>query len=315
MNLIKKAQQVFSEYHSMNTRFERALFLSWYCSKGDCDFCYMSTQKDLIKDPLKARRSAASIFAEAEIAYACGWDIEFLSGGYESFNIDEIVYMARRVAEITRKKQWLNIGTMKIDEMDKFIRYAQGYVGTLESVNPQIRKKTCPSKPMDKILDNYRYADELGLKKAVTVIIGLGEQLEDFVLLKEFISDNGISHITFYALNPQKGTPYTESPSIDYYEQWIAMTRIAYPYLHIVAGAWSDKVHYISRLLLAGANNFTKLPVMKIFGTDTAKEIEKECEKAGRKLKGTLTKIPEIKGNLAPDIREKVDEYLKKMSK
>ena len=36
---------------------ERAVFLSWWCDKGDCAFCYMSTQKDKIKDPTKARRN------------------------------------------------------------------------------------------------------------------------------------------------------------------------------------------------------------------------------------------------------------------
>ena len=51
------------------TFFERAIFFSWYCSKGDCKFCYMSTQKDKITDPKLAKRRKESIIAETIIGY------------------------------------------------------------------------------------------------------------------------------------------------------------------------------------------------------------------------------------------------------
>ena len=75
------------------TWFERAIFLSWYCAKGDCKFCYMSTQKKLIKDPKKARRSFESILAEVFLCKKLGWKIEFLSGGYESFSRQELLFL------------------------------------------------------------------------------------------------------------------------------------------------------------------------------------------------------------------------------
>jgi len=295
-------------------RFERALFLSWYCAKGDCSFCYMSTQKNLIKDPVKARRSFTSIFAEAEIARACGWEIEFLSGGYGSFSMDELVYIARRVSELTGKKQWLNLGVMKIEELERFLPYVEGFVGTLECASPSLRLAVCPSKPLEPILDSFRYCDELGLMKAATVIIGLGETMEDYQYLHDFIRGNELSRITYYSLNPHRGTPFNKAPDIGYYEQWVQKTRQDFPNLHITAGAWSDKAHYLPRLVLAGADNITKLPAMKIFGTDTAKQIVDEINATGKKFEGNLTDVPVIGHELQPDIKKKVDEYLRRIS-
>ncbi|HJX05831.1 MAG TPA: radical SAM protein, partial [Candidatus Nanoarchaeia archaeon] len=115
--------------------FERAIFLSWYCSKADCAFCYMSTQKDKIREPTKARRSFASIFAEAIISKACGWEIEFLSGGYDSFSNQELLFIIKGIYEITGKKQWLNLGTLDEAELKLFKPYVEGVIGTLECAN------------------------------------------------------------------------------------------------------------------------------------------------------------------------------------
>src|SRR3989344_3001114 len=102
---------------SKKTWFERAIFLSWYCSKADCSFCYMSLQGKLIKDPMKARRSREAILAEALISKLCGWKIEFLSQGYESYPIEELVELTRQIYRITGQKQWLNVGTLSREEM------------------------------------------------------------------------------------------------------------------------------------------------------------------------------------------------------
>jgi biotin synthase-like enzyme len=307
--------------------FERAIFLSWYCSKADCSFCYMSTQKDRIsemKDPKMARRSFASIFAEAVITKACGWEFEFLSGGYDSFSREELLFIIKGIREISGKKQWLNLGALKAEELKLFSPYIEGFIGTVECVNPNLRKKICPSKPMEEIFDSFAACDRLGIKKGITVIIGLGETINDFDFLKKFIADNSISRITFYSLNPQKGTPFTVSPPIDYYEKWIIRTREAFPDLHITAGAWHDKTDYFSRLLKAGADNITKFPVLRLFGTKKAKEVEKEVKIAGRVFKGTLTKLPSADWNdivkrlsfdsaLKEQIKHKLRLYIEKM--
>jgi biotin synthase-like enzyme len=308
------------------TCFERAIFLSWYCSKADCAFCYMSTQKDRINEPARARRSFASIFAEAIISKACGWQIEFLSGGYDSFPKEELLFIIKGVYEVTGKKQWLNIGALNKDELRLFRPYVEGIIGTLECASPSLREKFCPSKPMDEINTMFSMCDKLGLKKGVTVIIGLGETLDDFEFLREFIVKNKVIRITFYSLNPQKGTIFKASPPIDYYEQWIMMARKAFPELWITAGAWHDKTNYYSRLLKAGADNITKFPVLRLFGTAKAEEVEKQVKLSRRKFTGTLTKLPKVDWNREVDrlgfdaelkekIKFKLNAYLKKMQK
>ena len=51
-NLLIEAKEVYSQNFDNFTSFERAIFFSWGCAIGDCTFCYMSTQKDKIKDPM-----------------------------------------------------------------------------------------------------------------------------------------------------------------------------------------------------------------------------------------------------------------------
>jgi biotin synthase-like enzyme len=317
-NNIKQAGRIFQANFPMETRFERAIFLSWYCSRGDCKFCYMSTQKQLIKDPRKARRSFESIFAEAIISRACGWEIEFLSGGYDSFSAEELLFIAKTIYEITGKKQWLNLGTLSEKELKPFQPYAEGFCGTVECINPKVRKDICPSKPLEPILKSFRACEKLGLKKAMTIIIGVGETIDDFPLLEEFIKKNNIDRITFYSLNPQKGTMFTRSPDIGYYEEWIARTRISFPKLQIIAGAWHDKTNYFGRLLFAGANALTKFPAIKYLGTRQAKEVEQEAKNAGRKFLGTLTRKPKTRdvmkiledADIDAELKEKISAKL-----
>lgn len=309
-----------------STNFERAIFLSWYCSIGDCTFCYMSTQKDLIKEPKKAKRSFESIFSEAIITKACGWEVEFLSGGYDSYSFDEIVFITKTISEITGEKQWLNIGVLKKLELEKIKPYIQGFTGAVECVNEQVRKKVCPSKPIEPILKTYKYCEELGIKKGMTQIIGLGETIDDFKYLKKFIEENKIDRITFYALNPQKGTTFTKSPELNYYAEWIRLTRESFPKINIIAGAWHDKTAYFSELLISGADNITKFPAIKMFGSLKAKDMEKEIKDAKREFLGTFTKMPKINWNreveklnldssLEKRLKKKLDEYIKKMEK
>jgi biotin synthase-like enzyme len=179
---------------------------------------------------------------------------------------------------------------------------------------------------MSEVNAMFSACDKLGLKKGVTLIIGLGETLDDFEALKKFIADNMIARITFYSLNPQKGTPFKFSPPIDYYEKWIALTRKEFPGLWITAGAWHDKTAYYSRLLKAGANNITKFPVLKLFGSKKAREVEEEARVADRSFIGTLTKLPKVDWDKEADkltldedlknkIKTKVSSYINKMKK
>jgi biotin synthase-like enzyme len=85
--------------------FERAIFLSWYCSKGDCAFCYMSTQKNKIENPKLAKRRKETILAESVISKMCDWREEFLSGGFDSYDVEELIDITKKVYEITGRKQ------------------------------------------------------------------------------------------------------------------------------------------------------------------------------------------------------------------
>ncbi len=290
MDLIEKANKVFLENFKPETWFERAIFLSWYCSKGDCKFCYMSIQKPRIKNPKLAKRKIEGILKEAEICKRQGWNVEFLSGGYESYDIDELVEITKKIYEKTGQKQWLNIGMLAKEEMKKFRPYTEGVTGAVESVNENIRREACPSKPLKEIEKMLKEADELGLKKGITIIIGLGESEKDIEKLHKFIKKYKIERITFYRLNPHKGTIYKKGPESEYYARWIAETRIKFPKIEIIAGSWVDKLDEIDLLLRAGANAITKFPAIKLFGTKYARKIEEKAKEAGRTFKGSLVK-------------------------
>ncbi|MFH1849688.1 MAG: radical SAM protein [archaeon] len=296
--------------------FERAIFISWYCGKGDCSFCYMSTQKKLITDPKKARRSPASIMAEAIICRELGWKIEFLSGGYESYSDDELVNLVKKIKEAYGKRLWLNLGALPADLLTRLRPYTKGVCGAVECINPEIRSKVCPSKPLKDIRQTFKSCDELGLKKSITIIIGLGETIRDFPRLRKFIENNSISKITFYALNPHKGTPFKKGPDTGYYAQWIEKTRNAFPKLEIVAGSWVNRLNEISTLLNAGADSITKFPAIRLFGTKYACQIEAEVKKANRKFKGSLTVLPKFDtSKYETAVKNKLDSYLRRMHK
>ncbi len=310
-------------YSSGRTWFERAIFLSWYCSIGDCSFCYMSTQKQRIKGA-NAVRKRESILAEALISKACGWRIEFLSGGYDSHPLPDIVWFAEQLSRITGRKQWLNIGALSRQEIESFMPHIKGVCGAVECVNPDIRKKVCPSKPLEPIEAMLDAAGDLGLEKAATIIIGLGETEDDIPLLLEFIRKHGLDRITFYALNPHEGTPFTKGPETDYYVKWIRAVRKEFPGMQIIAGSWVDRLGEIHQLLEAGADAITKFPAIKLFNTSYARRIEQEAENAGREFAGSLTRLPDAdwekeveKLNVDDDLKDKVKKkiyaYLKRM--
>lgn len=302
------------------THFERAIFISWYCSKRDCAFCYLSTKKNP-QDPIKDRRTFASILAEVIICKACGWKIEFLSGGCESYSDDELLSLLSNIYNIYGEKLWLNIGTLTKNQLKKFEPYAQGVCGTIECINPELRKKVCPSKPLKPIYDMFNICDELNLKKSITIIIGLGETLGDFKYLKKIINEHNIDRVTFYRLKLHKGIPFKKAPETSYYVGWVKKTREAFPDIEMIVGSWITHLDEIHLLLEAGADAITKFPSIREFGSGYAKMIENEAKLANRKFLGTLTKKPKIDYNLLDklskklreDTKLKLDGYLKKL--
>ena len=317
-DLIKKANETTLNRHGNLITLERAVFLSWWCDKGDCAFCYMSTQKNKIKDPTKARRNIYNIYAEAEMCKRLDWNIEFLSGGYESFSTQEIKEIATTIKDITGDGVWLNTGIT--DELGEYGSEIKGITGAVEVANPEIHERVCPSKKLEDISNMLDVAGDLGFKKAITVILGLGETLEDVGYLMDYIRDHKIDRVIFYSLNPHKETIYANSsqPASLYYAQVVAQVRLAFPDIEIICGTWIDNLANIGILILSGANGITKFPLFKMFGTKYGKRVEEEVKWAGRELKGTFTDKTQLgpeKSEVSPDLDKFIKRYVKESLK
>ena len=310
-DLIKKANEITLKNHGDLVTLERAVFLSWWCDKGDCAFCYMSTQKNKIKDPTKARRNVSNIYAEAEMCKRLDWNIEFLSGGYESFTTSEIKEIASTIKDITGDGVWLNTGIT--DDLGEFGSEIKGITGAVEVANPTIHNNVCPSKSLDDISHMLDTAGDLGFKKAITIILGLGETLEDVEYVIDYIKEHEIDRVIFYSLNPHKETIYANEsqPASLYYAQVVARVRLEFPNIEIICGTWIDNLANIGILILSGANGITKFPLFKMFGTKYGKRVEEEVKWSGRRLKGTFTdksKLGPEKSEISPDL----DKFIKR---
>ena len=315
---IKEADVLTRRIHGTEVSLQRAIFLSWWCDKADCKFCYMSTQKEKIPEPVKARRKLARIYAEAEVCRALNFDIEFLSGGYGSFSIEEIKSIAERICEITSKPTWLNVGVLDKKELGILGKEVEGIVGAVETINDKIRIELCPSKPLKPIEKMLKEAKDLGFKTGMTIILGLGEKVHDLPRLFSFIRKNDVDRIIYYSLNPHKGTPLKDypSPASLYQAGVIALTRVEFPEIEIIGGTWIDQLSNIGIMLLAGANGITKYPFLAMFGNRYGRKLEEEVKFAGRKLKGTftdMTRLENLKTN-DEEINKEIKKYLKQLS-
>ena len=293
--LLQKANTVFQNNFPPTVKFERAIFFSWGCTIGDCTFCYMSTQpKD--KPPRETKRSVESILAEFILAKKLGWEIGFFTGGIGVLKPDELELILKTAVEITEEKIWLSVGPIPKPLLKRYLPYIKGVVGSTETINPRLHKIVCPSKPLAPYEKMFVDANEFGLQKAMTFIVGMGETREDLELLNAFIAKYGISKIHVYGLIPQKGTMFEHAviPTAEEQAWWIVQLRLAFPTLDIQCGIWEDRAERVSILLQAGSNSISKFKAVKLFGTAVAHEIELEAAKAGRVFEGTLTQLPAV---------------------
>ena len=310
------------------TYFGRCIFLSWYCERATCKFCFRSTTKHKIKHAQNAKRSLPSILTDAIIGKKLGWKIEFLTGGYGIFDFEEIINIAKLVSEIYKEKIWINLGALKKEEMQQLKPYVEGICASIETIEPKLHNKVCPDKKIKPYSDMLKIAKELGFKTSITIVIGLGEKKQDFKLLEDYIKEHQLDNITFYALKPVKETEFENipSPEPEYYAWWIKQTRKSFPKIKIMAGLTPKKVDYVKLLLESGATAITKFPAIRQFNSDKAKLIEKLAKEAGREFKGSLTKIPKIDWDKEIDkikvnkktkeqIKEKLQEALERMNK
>jgi biotin synthase-like enzyme len=305
------------------TWFERAIFFSWYCGIRDCAYCYMSTQPD----SKKAVRSKESLLAELLLCKKLGWEIGFISGGISAYSQTKFKDLLKDMHRVAGEKFWLNIGALNLEELNDYLPYTKGVVGSIETVNKEIHDKVCPSKPVEPYFKMFENASKLGLKNAMTIILGLGETIEDFEEFKRIVKKYNITKVHFYGLNPQKNTLFEDArpPNSEYQAAWIRKTRKEFPEIDIQCGIWVDKVDRVAELLKAGSDSVSKFPILKKFNSKEAEEIENQAKKAGFEFKGTLTKLPKINWNkevnkldLDNDLKEKTKIklrlYLKKMN-
>ena len=326
-DLIKRAEKVYNDNFDNSTWFERAIFISWFCAKPTCKFCYMYTIKDNIKDPSKARRRLSSILAESLICKLMDWKIGFISSGIFAFITEEIKNILEKIHVVTGEKQWLNIGTLKEKQIETLVPHLEGVCGTIECINEELRNDIVPDKPIDEIINMFKICDKHGIKKAITMIIGLGETIDDFDNLKKFIKENNIDRINYYRLVPHEGADlFPIGPTTKYYCEWIAKTRIAFPKINIIAGSWPDRVDEIDILLKSGANNITKFPAIKLFNSEQSRKIEDKVKEGNRNFKSNMSSFPDIdiekeieKLPLDEELKihmlKKINKYIKKMKK
>ena len=317
--LMKKAEQIYNENFSLVTSFERAIFYSWGCNIGDCAFCYMSAQPKE-KNPKETKRSKASILAELILARKLDWDIGFVTGGIGVYNADEFEEIIKSIHEVFKEKVWISLGALPKSQLERYLPYIKGVVGSTETVNPQLHKIICPSKPLEPYKKMFIHAKEMNLARAMTMILGMGETKEDFVFLKEFIQEYEIKKIHLYTLKPRKGTLLEQGkiPSKEEQAWWIAQLRIQFPHLDIQCGIWDDRLDRLSFLLKAGANNISNFKATTLFGTKYAEELEHQVRLAGREFKGTLTKFPqdvhwaaEVDSlSVSPELKERIKEKI-----
>jgi biotin synthase-like enzyme len=321
LETIKEADKLTREVHGPEVYLERAIILSWWCDKGSCSFCYMSTQKERIEDKDRARRRRSSILAEAELLKRIGWKIAFISGGYGAYSIDELKSITQRIRDISGEPTWLNVGALAKDDLLLFEDDIEGVVGSVEAVGTDLREVVCPGKPLGQIIQMFRDAKDIGLKRGMTLILGLGESIDDLPKLIEFIREHEIDKITVYSLNPHSKTPFSGSPppASLYQAGVIASLRLEFPSLTIVAGTWIDQLPNIGIVLLAGANGITKYPLFRMFGNRFGRKVEEEIAYSGRKMIGTFTDVSRLKqmsdGILSEneDVEAAINRYVNKI--
>ena len=311
-----RAKEIFLKNFRNEMWFGKCIFLSWYCEKGSCKFCYRSVNRS----EKTSRRSLASVLVEAFLCKKFKWKLEFLTGGYGIYDFDELVDIVKKVKEVYGEKIWLNLGVLNKEEIERFKPYIKGIVASIETVNEKLHKEICPKKPIEPYEDMLR---NCSLKKSITIIIGLGENEGDKEELFKFIEKHKLDRITFYALKPIEGTIFKKGPESKYYASWIRDTRIRFPELEIIAGITPRRVDDVCLLLDAGANAITKFPITKEFNTEKSRKFEEEVKKSGRKLLSKLNgqvkiDFKEIDGfsfdkKLKEEMKEKLGFYLKRM--
>jgi len=321
--LLEEAGKIYHENFDGKTWYGRCIFLSWYCSNATCKFCFRSTDKHKELHAPTSRRSLASILLEALFCKVFNWRIEFLTGGYDIFPFDEMLYVMKNVSLVYGEKIWLNLGIITPKHLEQIKPYVKGICASMETLNPKLHEEVCPKKPIapyDEMLTNLK-----DFKKSAAIIVGLGEPLEEIKYLYDFVEKHKLDRITLYALKPVRGTSYETGPSQNEYLSWLASLRIRFPKLEIIGGTNLRRAEEVGYLMRAGVNAITKFPATKQFGTKKAELMTKLIKNEKRNFTSNITILPNIdwnkeidkfpiEKNLKEEMKEKLPAYLKRFS-
>jgi biotin synthase-like enzyme len=232
------------------------------------------------------------------------WKVEFLSSGYGVYDTEKIVDIVKGIACITGEPVWLNTGILQKEDLSIFGEELKGITASIETFSADLFQKLCPSKSWSKLMNFLEIASEFGYKKGITIILGVGEKREDLEKLFEIIKNYRVDRVTFYSLNPHKGTIFEDSvpPSSLYYLDIVSETRLNFPDLEIVTGIWSDRINLVGPLLLAGSNGITKFSWQKFYGSRFGKSLTSEIREfekmSERRFNGSMTDLSLLKNQL-----------------
>jgi len=319
--LLKQAAQIYSQYHSGKTWYGRCIFLSWYCSLGDCTFCFRTTQKHKIQHPKGSKRSMGSVLLEALFCRIFNWRIEFLTGGYGIMPFPQLLEYAQNISTVYGEKMWLNLGVLGESHLEQLRPYVKGICGSMETLHPVLHDKVCPSK--DIAAYDEMFTRLSGFKKSIAVIVGLGDTIEDMKYLFDFVAKHNLDRVTIYALKPVPGLEFKEGPTVDYYLQWVSRLRIRFPKLEIIAGTNLRRCEEVGYLMKAGASAITKFPATKQFGTAKAHIVDSLIRDEKRDFISNIIALPninwekeinqlDIKEEYKQEMKDKIEPYLTK---
>ena len=304
--LLAEAETTFTSHWPAETTYNRQLFFDWHC-QDQCHVCYLSLQKSE-QIPIKAKRSVASILAEAHIVRQLRWT-PTLVGDIRTHTIKDLREMCRRVCSITEGGLWINAGPISRNDIDIIRPFIEGVIAPIETVNRDAYKEICPKKSITPLLTML---SETTTKRGISLILGAGESLSNLDLLFDFIRNNEIDRVVFNT--PMRSTGYTTLPSSFYIARWIAETRINFPKVEIIVAVNPSRPVETSLFLKSGANQLTGFPAISMFNTEAARIIEQESITARRTMKSTLTDMSKVSKmaslNIDNEIKEKINKYL-----
>ncbi len=327
--LLEQAEEIYNQNFSDEVFFERSIFTNWTCAIADCKYCYLSTKPK--HNPLQqatALRSQESILAEVLICKLMGWDVGYITGGLRVETTDKLIDLLDNIAIVNGEPIMMNYGPYSHNVIKKLKPHISGMGSAIESFDEELHDYICPSKPLKSLLAFLENLQKEDMTKLITIILGFGEKKEEVERVIENIKLYNIQKVQLCFLKPQDNTPFANvpSPDMEYMAYWIAKIRIACPKAIIKVALVKDRIEDFSLLLKAGLNGFSRFMVWNDFNSKFAHQLESECKKANRTLKGNFTSIPNLnleaevnKLNLPEEIKAKIltkaKEYLKKLEK